>query len=54
MKRQKYEPDKEQDKTLEKQLSELETSNLHVKDFRAMIADMIRSLREKPEAKMEK
>jgi len=36
---------KEQDKTLEKQLSQVEISNLHEKDFRVMIVSMIQDLR---------
>ena len=43
---------KEQDKTPEKQLSELEISNLHEKDFRVMIVRMIQDLRGKLEAKI--
>ena len=38
-------PMKEQDKTPEKQLSELEISNLHEKDFRVMIVKIIQDLR---------
>ena len=35
---------KEQDKTPEEQLSEVEIRNLHEKDFRTMIAKMIQYL----------
>ena len=38
---------KEQDKTPEKQLSELEISNLHEKDFRVMTVKMIQDFRKK-------
>ena len=38
---------KEQDQTSEKQLSELEKSNLHEKDFRVMRVKVIQDLREK-------
>ena len=38
---------KEQDKTSEKQLSKLEISNLHEKDYRIMIVKIIRNFREK-------
>ena len=38
---------KEQDKTPEKQLSKLEISNLHGKDFRVMTVKMIQDLRKK-------
>ena len=37
---------KEQDKTQEKQLSEVEISNLHEKDFKIMIVKMIQDLGE--------
>ena len=40
-------PMKEQDKTPEKQLSELEISNLHEKDFRVMTVKMIQDLGKK-------
>ena len=40
----------EQDKTPEEQLSEVEISNLHEKDFRVMIVKMIQDLRKKLEA----
>ena len=45
---------KKQDKTLEEQLSEVEISNLHEKDFRIMIVRMIQDLRKKLEAKINK
>ena len=38
---------KEQDKTLEEQLNEVEMGNLHEKDFRVMTVRMIQDLREK-------
>lgn len=38
---------KEQVKTSEKQLSKLEISNLHEKDYRIMIVKIIRNFREK-------
>ena len=38
---------KEQDQTSEKQLSELEKSNLNEKDFRVMRVKVIQDLREK-------
>lgn len=44
---------KEQDKTPEKQLSKLEISNLHGKDFRVMTVKMIQDLRKKLEAKVD-
>ena len=55
MKRQKamYEM-KEQDKTPEKQLKEVEIGNLPEKEFRIMIVKMIQDLRKRMEAKMEK
>ena len=36
---------KKQDKTPEEQLSEVETGNLHVKDFEVMTVSMIQNLR---------
>ena len=45
---------KEQDKTQEKQLNEVEISNLPEKDFRIMIVKMIQDLRKRMEAKIEK
>ena len=42
---------KEQDKTLEKQLSEVEISNLHKKDSRVMTVQMIQDLGGKNEDK---
>ena len=45
---------KEQDKTSEKQLNEVETGNLPEKKFRIMIVKMIQDLRKRMEAKMEK
>ena len=45
---------KEQDKILEKQLSELEISKLHEKVFRIMIVKMFQNLRKKLEAKIDK
>ena len=44
---------KEQDKTPEKQLNEVEIGNLPEKDFR-MIVKMIQDLRKRMEAKIEK
>ena len=38
---------KEKDKSPEKQLSEMEISNLHEKDFRVMIVKMIQDLGKK-------
>ena len=54
MKRQraKYQM-KEQDKTPEKQLNELEVGNLPEKEFRMMIVKMIQDLRKRTEAKIE-
>ena len=43
---------KEEDKTPEEQLSEVETSNQHDKDFRVMTVRMIQDLRGKLEAKI--
>ena len=40
---------KEEDKTPEEQLSEVETSNQHDKDFRVKIVWMIQDLRKKKE-----
>ena len=45
---------KEQDKTPEKQLNEMEIGNLAEKEFRIMIVKMIQDLRKRMEAKMEK
>ena len=45
---------KEQDKTLEKQLSEVEICNLPEKEFRVMILKMIQDLRERMEAQLKK
>ena len=45
---------KEQDKTTEKQLNEVETGNLPEKEFRIMIMKMIQDLRKRREAKIEK
>ena len=45
---------KEQDKTPEKQLNEVEISNLPEKEFRIMIVKMIQDLRKRMEAKIEK
>ena len=45
---------KEQDKTPEKQLSEVEISNLPEKKFRIMIVKMIQDLGKRMEAKIEK
>ena len=45
---------KEQDKTREKQLNEVETGNLPEKEFRIMIVKMIQDLRKRMEAKIEK
>ena len=45
---------KEQDKTAEKQLKEVEIGNLPEKEFRIMIANMIQGLRKRMEAKIEK
>ena len=45
---------KEQDKTSEKQLNEVETGNLPEKEFRIMIVNMILDLRKRMEAKVEK
>ena len=45
---------KEQDKTPEKQLNEVEIGNLPEKDFRKMIVKMIQDLRKRMEAKIEK
>ena len=44
---------KEQDKTPEKQLNELEVGNLPEKEFRMMIVKMIQDLRKRTEAKIE-
>ena len=43
-----------QDKTPEKQLSEVEIGNLPEKEFRIMIVKMIQDLRKRMEAKIEK
>ena len=45
---------KEQDKTPEKQLNEVEISNLPEKEFRIMIMRMIKDLGQRMEAKMKK
>ena len=45
---------KEQDKTPEKQLNEVELVNLPEKDFRIMIVKMIQDLGKRMEAKIEK
>ena len=45
---------KEQDLTLEKQLSEVEIGNLPKKQFRIMIVKIIQDLREKMEAQTKK
>ena len=45
---------KEQDKTPEKQLNEVEIGNLPEKEFRIMIMKMIQDLRKRMEAKIEK
>ena len=42
----------EQDKTLEKQLNEVEVSNLPEKEFRIMIVKMIQDLGKRMEAKI--
>ena len=45
---------KEQDKTSEKQLNEVETGNLPEKEFRIMIVKMIQNLGKRMEVKIEK
>ena len=45
---------KEQDKTSDEQLKGVKISNLHYKDFRVMIVKMIKDLRKKLEAKIDK
>ena len=45
---------KEQDKTQEKQLNEVEIGNLPEKEFRIMIVKMIQDLGKRMEAKIEK
>ena len=45
---------KEQDKTLEKQVNEVETGNLPEKEFRIMIVKMIQDIRKRMEAMIEK
>ena len=45
---------KEQDKTPEKQLNEVEIGNLPEKEFRMMIVKMIQDLRKRMEAKIKK
>ena len=45
---------KEQDKTPEKQLNEVEIGNLPENEFRIMIMKMIQDLRKRMEAKIEK
>ena len=46
--------EQQQKKTPEKQLSDLEITNLHEKDFRLMIVKMTQDLRNKLEAKIDK
>ena len=46
--------EQEKNKTTEKQLSDLEITNLHEKDFRQMIVKMIQDLGNKLEAKIDK
>ena len=45
---------KKQDKSLGKQLNEVERGNLPEKEFRIMIVKMIQDLRERMKAKIEK
>ena len=45
---------KEQDKTPEKQLNEVEVDNLLEKEFRIMIVKMIQDIRKRMEAKIKK
>ena len=45
---------REQEKPLEKQLSDLEVISLHEKDFRLMIVKMIQDLGNKLEVKIDK
>ena len=45
---------KEKDKTLEKQVNEVEIGNLPEKEFSIMIVKMIQDLRKRMEAKIEK
>ena len=45
---------KEQDKTSEKQLNEVEIGNLPEKEFRILIVKMIQDVRKRMEAKTEK
>ena len=45
---------KEQDKTPEEQLSDMEIGNVPKKEFRVMIVNMIQDLRKRMEAKIEK
>ena len=45
---------KEQHKTPEKQLNEVETGNLPEKEFRIMVVKMIQDLRKRMEGKIEK
>ena len=45
---------KEQNKTPEKQLNEVEIGNLPEKEFRIMIVNMIQDLRKRKEAKIKK
>ena len=45
---------KEQDKTKEKQLNEVDIGNLPEKEFRIVIVKMIQDLRQRIEAKIEK
>ena len=45
---------KEQDKTQEKQLNEVEIGNLPEKEFKIMIVKMLQDLRKRMEAKIEK
>ena len=53
-KAEEYVQMKEQDKIPEKQLNELEISNLPGKEFRIMIVKMIQDLRKRMEAKIKK
>ena len=55
MKKQKFMPQMNgQDKIPEKQINEVEISNLPEKEFRIMIVKMIQDLRKRMEAKIEK
>ena len=58
-KAENYDSDKgireqQQQKTTEKQLSDLEITNLHEKEFRLMVVKMTQDLRNKLEEKMDK